>query len=458
VSIKFGKNGYFEITYEDFSGGLNVAAPEISIPDNCTPSASNFQTRNNELRSRAAFIQQFAGMDGINPALGSFSFLDANGVEHTVGWNTRGLWQLAPAGQPPGALFPWSIIGGPNLVAGTPVSYQAFANILYYVNGGNFLAAWDGIASTPFASQTFADTTVASSYAGVSKTDAPTVISGSTGPLAIGGLFIGELNNQILLANVSVLDQLGVNSATTGTVYSFPQRLWWSANGIPTIWDPTQNTSAGFDDFLDVPDIITGLGTIGVCGYLFRTNGITFFTPTGSSATPFQFDHLWASNHGIGNVYQWSIAFYGSIGCFVSTEQVYQMGVSSFEPIGGKARDAIMADLAMASANPVASLVPTERLGYVYMTYRISVPLTTFTRHYIYDVEAKNWQSWDTPNLIQTGRCEEVWTGILSTLPVGAVPPSTGVAGGGSPPSGGGGNQGGGGRIPPHAPGTPYPD
>ena len=445
MAVKFGKNGYFEITYSDFTAGLDVQQPEISVADNATPAANNFQTRNKELRSRPAFIQQYAGMDNINPGLGTFSFLDSNSVQHTVGWNARGLFQLAPLGQPPGAQSPWSIIGGPAMQANTPVSYQAFANILYYLNGAPFLAAWDGIALAPFGTQTFSDASVSSSYAGVSKTDAPTVITGSTGPLAIGGLYIGELNDQILIANVSVLDQLGVNSATAGTLYTFPQRLWWSANGIPTIWDPAQNTSAGFDDFLDVPDIITGLATIGVCGYLFRANGITFFTPTGSSQTPFQFDHLWASNHGIGNVYPWSIASYGSIVCFVSVEQIYQMGVSSFDPIGGTARDAIMADLAMASGNPVASLVPTERLGYVYMTYRISVPLTTFTRNYIYNIEDKGWQAWDTPNLIITGRCEEVWTGVLSSLPVGAQPPGTATSGGsGGGTGGGGGNNGGG--------------
>jgi hypothetical protein len=439
VAVKFGKDGYFEITYDDFSGGLDVQQPEITVADNATPSANNFQTRNKELRSRPAFLQQYAGMDNVNPGLGTFSFLDANGVQHTVGWNTRGLWQLAPAGLPVGS-SPWAILGGPAMEPGIPVAYQVFANILYYVNGGPFLATWDGIGLTPTASQAFSDGSTASSVAGVSQTDAPTVITGTTGPLAIGGLFIGELNDQILLANVSVLDQLGVNNATNGTLLTFPQRLWWSANGIPAVWDPSQNTSAGFNDFLDVPDIITGLATIGVCGFLFRSNGITFFTPTGNSAAPFQFDHEWASNHGIGNVFPWSISSYGSIVCFISVEQIYQMGVSDFTPIGGTARDAIMADLGMASGNPVASIVPTEQTGYVYMRYVISIPLTTFTRHYWLDLDGKGWTQHDTPNLAVTGRPEEVWTGILSSLPVGAVPASTGATGSsGAPSSGGGG-------------------
>jgi hypothetical protein len=430
VSIRWGKAGYFEIEYKGFDGGLNVQEPETEIPDNATPFANNFQVRNRELRSRPAFMQQFAGMDNINPSLGVFSFTDVNGVTHTVGWNTRGLWQLAPAGLPPGALSPWSILGGPNLVPVNPVAYQTFANLLYYANGGTFLASWDGIALTPTASNSgVANST---SVAAISVADAPTVVPGSTGPLSFGGLFLGELNNQILLANISLLD----NGA--GTIYSFPNRLWWSANGIPTQWDFAANTSAGENDFLDVPDDITGLVTVGVNGFLFRTNGITFFAPTGNAVTPFQFDHLWASNHGIGNVYPWSIHSYGSVVCFVSVEQIYQMGVASFEAIGGKTRDAIMADLALATGVPTGAIIPTERLGYVYFTYRISIPLTTFTRHYWYSIEDKNWMAFDTPGLLQTGRCEEVWTGVLANLPIGAQPPGVGVSGGGSGGSGGG--------------------
>jgi len=429
VSVRFGKNGYFEVEYKGFDGGLNVQEPETEIADNCTPFANNFQNRNKELRSRPAFMLQFAGIDTANPGLGLYSFADANGVTHTVGWNTRGLWQLAPAGLPPGAVGQWFLIGGPNLLAGVPVAYQAFANVLYYSNGGQFLASWDGITTTPTASN--ASAPGSTSIAAISVANAPTVVPGSTGPLSFGGVFLGELNNQLLLANISLIDN------GTGTPYLFQNRMWWSANGIPNQWDFAANTSAGENDFLDVPDGITGLMTIGVNGFLFRTNGITFFTPTSSSLTPFQFDHLWASNHGIGNVYPWSIHSYGSIGCFISLEQIYQMGLSSFEAIGGKARDSIMADLALTSGVPTGAIVPTERVGYVYMTYRISIPLTTFTRHYWYNIEDKNWLQFDTPGLVQTGRCEEVWTGVLANLPIGVQPASSNAGGGG--PGGGGG-------------------
>jgi len=111
------------------------------------------------------------------------------------------------------------------------------------------------------------------------------------------------------------------------------------------------------------------------------------------------------------------------------------MGVASFEAIGGKARDAIMADLSLASGVPTGTIVPTERLGYVYMTYRVSIPLGTFTRHYWYSIEDKNWMQFDTPGLLQTGRCEEVWTGVLANPPIGTQPPGTGATGGGGTPT-----------------------
>ena len=399
-----------------------------------------------------SFVLKFPSPDPINPILGQFSFLDANNVGHTVMWTSRGLWQLAANNPPlPGS---WSILGGPAVAPAIPISYRAFANIMYYTNGAPFVASWDGITQQPTSTTTFGDASVAASVAGISKANSPTIISGSIGPLSIGGLFITELDNHIILANVTVLDQLGVNAAASGsitpvgTIYNFPQRIWWSANGLPNQWDFSANTNAGENDFLDVPDSITGIVTIGTAGYIFRGNGITQFQPTGNGLVPFQFDHLWASDHGVGAIFPWSIHSYGAFACFISTEQIYQMGVNSFGDIGGTARDAIMADLAASSGIPTASIVPTEALGYIYLTYRISIPLTTFTRQYIYSFEDKRWEIRDLAGLLQTGREEEIWTGQLTTFGVpGILPPSTNVAGGGSAggTGSGSGSSGGGG-------------
>lgn len=429
------QDGYFEISYVGAPyKGLHVQLPEILIPDDASPATNNFMLRNGELRSRPVFKMEFRNPDNRNPGLGQFSFLDVNSVWHTVLFTASALWQLAGDNQKPNA-NPWVYLGGPNLVAGNPVAYQAFANVLYYTNGGPTLASWDGLTQIPTASNVLAPG--ATSVAAIPVADAPSVVPGSTGPLSIGAVYLGELNNQILLANVVVLDN------ATGATFNFPQRLWWSANGIPNQFDPLANSSAGFDDFLDVPDILTGLMTIGVQGFLFRSNGITQFTVTGRTLTPFQFDHLWASTHGIGNVFPWSIAQYGPSGFFASTEQIYKMGVNAFQPVGGTARDAIYADLASASDTPVAGYLPSLGLGYNYPLYTIAIPLGTFTRHYQYSDEEQNWAPWDTKGLLIMGRPETVFTGQLPSFGVpGVFPPSVSVGGTGT--SGGAGGTGGG--------------
>lgn len=423
MPIAFKQNdGYFEVTYSAPFSGLNVQQPENIIPDSATPSVSNFFMRNSELRSRPNFAKQFDAPDPINTVLGQFSFLDANAINHTVCFTTRALFQLKGNNLPPN-VNPWQYLGGPAMQEGVPVTYRAFANIMYYSNGNPFLSYWNGISQ--FATRTATT---------ISKADAPSVVPGSTGPLTIGGLYLGELDNHLLLANVTVLDE------GTGVIYPFPQRLWWSANGLPLVWSPVTNTNAGFNDFLDCPDILTGIMTIGISGFLFRSNGITQFTPTGNGLAPFQFDHLWASDHGVGNVYPWSIAQYGANGFFASAEQIFMMSVNSFQPVGGTARDAIYADLAQASGTPVGSVIPTMGLGYIFMHYMIAIPLRTFTRFYVYSTEDNNWTQWDVQNQIVTGREEECWTGQLPAFNVpGVFPPAVSSGGAGTSPGGGGG-------------------
>jgi hypothetical protein len=254
---------------------------------------------------------------------------------------------------------------------------------------------WDGLAASPVFTQTFADASVSQSVAGISLTDSPTVggsLPGNpvvTGPLAIGGAFLGELNNQLILANVSVKDQ------ASGVIYPFPTLIWWSANGLPRQWDPTQNTSAGFNPFLDVSDQITGLTTMGVAGYVFRTNGITQFSPSGSALNPFAFDHMWASDHGIGNVLPWSVAQFGPTAAFISIDNIYALSITNAEPIGGKARDAIFSDIANSQNPPFANVVPIFSNGFVYLTYQLFIPFNNFVRHYLYSFEDKNWSQWD---------------------------------------------------------------
>jgi hypothetical protein len=411
VPLKIGQNGTWSQDYVGPYAGFISQLPENLIPENGSPSFNNFMLRNAELRSRPTLINPFGigvGSGPTAPQLGITSFVDVNGTYHTVIWAGENLYQYNPALLP---APPFALVGqaAPGDMQTNTVSYRAFANTIWYTNkaaliGANdspiinpFLGRWDGLSAVPQFTQTYSDASTSESIAGISLTDSPTVggsLPGAptvVGPLSIGGLYLGELNNQLILANISVLDQ------SSGVIYSYPNMIWWSANGLPLQWDPTQNTSAGFNPFLDVPDLITGLVTLGIAGYIFRTNGITQFSTTGSAVAPFTFDHMWASDHGIGNVLPFSIAQYGPSAAFISTDNIYNLSVSSANAIGGLARDAIFDNLSVASSTPFANIVPIFDNGYVYLTYQIYIPLATsgIVRVWVYSFDEKNWAPWD---------------------------------------------------------------
>jgi hypothetical protein len=379
---------YQEITYAAPWKGLNSRDPAIYLDPAESPALSNVWLRNKYILSAPPFSPLFAGPDGKNPVLGQTSFTDANGAVHTCSWSVRGLFQLN-TGQP--AQSPWSFLGGAGLQGNVPMAYRVFANVLYYTNGTPVVQSWDGISP------------------------APIVVSGLTnsafgGPgSSIGSLYLYELNDQICLLNVSLYNAAIVGSTPAGTVTNFSQRLWYSANGIPDQFDPSVNTSAGFNDFFEVPDIFTGAMGLGEVAYLFRTNGITEQTIAGSALQPFYYNHLWASNLGIGNVYPWSIAQYGSMGFFVATDNIYMAQPYNFTPIGGGARDAIMRDLANATLNPAAAVIPAQHQGFVYNCFEICIPLGSFTRIYRYSLEDQNWMQHDLANLLVTANPSLCW-------------------------------------------------
>jgi len=450
-------NEPFEISYgaNPTWKGLNVEAPADLLDISHTPSTTNFQFRNAALTSRPVFTKVFLTPEPSAPILGAGSFLDQNGVTHTVAFTVNGLYQLRPINNIPGK-NPWVYLGGASLVPGISVSWQPFVNNLYYTNGSPQVSQWDGIANAPKVISYLADgqssvgglylfelasrlvlayvvqlafgqiaaSAVDSGGAGYNVGDTFTIGSGTaTGQVTetTSGAVTGYT---ITNAGTGYTDAAGVlTNATSGTgtgltititaigssIVTQPQTIWWSANGLPNVWDPTVNTSAGYNPLLDTPDIITGVMALGEFALIFRTNGITQMSPTGSALAPFEFDHMWASNKGIGNVYPFSIAQYGSFGIFISTEQIFQVSINSFMEIGGGARDAIMADFAIATGTPVAYISSSNPFGYVYLTYRLSIPLGTFTRHYLYSIEDKNWTVWETNGLLITAKPYGVW-------------------------------------------------
>ena len=435
--------------------GLDVQNPADLIARSASPSFSNFTLRNAALTSRPPFVKVFQPPQLNEESLGAGSFIDLNGVTHSFAFTTLGLWQLEQTNNIPNK-NPWTFIGQPQLIPGIPVSWQAFVNNLYYTNGSPTVAQWDGVALEPSIISFLADGV--SSVGGLflfelaSRLVLAYVVQNASGQItksavAVGGTGYNVGDTATIGSGIAILQvtkapagivteytitnqgvgytvAAGVTTnPTSGTgtgltinitaignsIVTMPQTVWWSANGLPNVWDPTINTSAGFNPLLDTPDIITGVMALGEFALIFRTNGITQVSPTGSGLVPFEFDHMWASNKGIGNVYPFSLAQYGSFGVFISTEQVFQVSVNSFQEIGKGARDAIMNDLANSTSNPVAYISSASPFGYVYLTYNLCIPLGTFTRIYKYSLEDKNWQVWDMPGLLVTSQPYSVW-------------------------------------------------
>ena len=421
---------YFEITYQGPFKGVNTSLPEDVIPADSTPFMNNFILKNGEIRSRPRQSLILPATSDKQPMLGIQSFLDQNNVIHTVTVTQSGLWQLNRnwVNDRTNSKKAWQLVGsflnqpGPNF----PFSSAVFINKFFWTNGGSHLWMWDGIGSigaprkwaakTAFLQgQTIVDTNgkiQVATASGVTGAVVPTwattlgaitqdntipwaenglyiqanafidacVVDAQNG-ITAGGYFLVELNSQLLLCNT--VESNGGN---------FPQRIRWCASGLPTIWDPNVNIGAGYNDELDVPDVITGAFSVGTTAFILRNNGITEITSNGSATNPFTFNHLWASKRGIGNALPFGYASYGPLGIFIADDDIYSVSMGGFEKIGGGARDDIYNDLNNASQVPIGSIVPYYARNYVYIHYRLAINQGNDVVYWIYSIEDKSWQ------------------------------------------------------------------
>lgn len=427
-------------------GGLNVQIPENQMDPAFSPSMNNFMLRNSELRSRPLFRRYLPGPDGNNTILGVGSFLSRNNVWHTFCFTVNGLFQLQPGAQTIVATGgnPWTRIGGPALNGGGFARWRVFQSILYYTNGNGHLSAWDGAALKPISDVAFLGAGVAG-------------LPPSTTTL-IGGFFLGELDSHLIISSTT---EIPITAGAAGSLAFFPQRIRWSNTGFNPFdvngvfganlgtqgatFDPSVFVNAGLNDFLDVPDQITGQMFIGRTGYIFRQNGITEISPTGNGTAPFDFNHLWASEQGIGSVYTSTTAQYGNIGIFVANDNIYIIQGQSVQAIGGGARDSIMADIALTFQPPTAQISHSYTLGYTYLVYKLFINLPNgATRCWVYSLEDGNWAPWTMKNTT-IGIPHRCWIGDTPALVTTQAAPATAKQGGGGGGGTGGGGGGGGG-------------
>lgn len=386
-----------EVDYHGPWKGIDVSMPENMIPLEATPDAANWIVRGGELRSRPRRSQLLPGLPDNSAVTGHIGFLDSNNVAHLAVTSNTGLWQLNSAWRQ-NLNKVWSNVGyyKTGNAVGLPVQFQIFLNSIFYVDGTANMWYWDGIRPN----------SLTSTPAPISK-----AIYDTANILTAGAVFIGELDSRIILLNT--IEQVQPVAGPTKPKFNtnFTQRIRWSASGLPFTWDPTVDVGAGFNDELDVPDSISGFMTIGRNGFVFRVNGITEMTTISGGVLPFDFNHLWASERGIGNVYPWSVANYGPIGIFIATDDIYELSLGGFKKIGGKARNAIFSDIGQAVFSPLGSIFPAYGAQYPYLTYVLSIPMPgNKNQHWVYFVEDDCWMKWPIKEGFQSGRMRMVPT------------------------------------------------
>lgn len=383
-------------------GGIDTRAPANVIPPNHFTALDDILLRNATIQSRPAALFG-AGPDN-GRLLGLAPGISGSKNSIRVAFTGVGVyWQ--------DAALAWHLLGNnPAFNANNPVSWRIFQNILYFTNGNAHLSSWDGSSNNIV------------------------VDNASDGSGSIGALFLDEIDNHLVLANT--------NESGGGVLHS--QRVRWSANGLPTVWDPSGNINAGFADFLEVPDSITGLAMTGRVGQILRTNGITEMAPTGNGISPFDFNHLWASRQGIGSPLAYSLAVYGTIYAFVGQDEIYVLSNQSMDRIGGPSLDAIMSDISFIPSQTFPTVIGfiTPIMGTAgaagrtvpYLAYVLLMPSANpanqFTRMWVYSFDDHNWVRWNIPAFLPSGiPCTNTLVG--NTLFPGQVEfPLTAVTGG----------------------------
>ena len=363
------KNQQVKFTYQGPWAGVDTSLPETDIQPNSSPFISNCILRTGELRSRMPFTPLFAAPNDGTAVRSLTCMLDVNAVVHTIAISQLAIYQLS-ANWPDmlrRGTNPWLVLANfSSAQADSPFALAILQAQLYFTNGGNAIFNWNGLTNTIQNIASLADGTV------------------------FGAFYLMELNSKLVAAYIS--------ETKNGVTNSFPYRVRWTASAQPTAWDVTTNIAAGFTDMFDVSDIITGMLPIGRTGYIYRTNGITEMIPN-SSGGGFDFDHLWASDRGIGNILPQSIAGFGPMNIFVSGDEIYQITPSGLNGIGKVSLNAIKSDLANAAGTVMGTIVPYMAQDYVYTVYMLIIPFDDQSAAmWLYDIKEQSWTRWRTTN------------------------------------------------------------
>lgn len=211
--------------------------------------------------------------------------------------------------------------------------------------------------------------------------DGESSVKDSTSPGAARFL---ALNAQHLIAAYCTEPEPGVAGSR-----DYPQRVRWAKSGDPNNWT---SFGAGANDLIDVPDVITGLATLGRNTAIFRTNGITLMGATGNGAAPFAFENMTSAPSGVGNRYPYSLALFNETAAFVSANDIYTVNSGlNLEAIGSRAKKKIFSQLEQASGDQVCGfIIPRLGPGIDYLSYWLSIPGVNVT--WVYSYDEQSWQ------------------------------------------------------------------
>src|SRR5919109_1278581 len=178
----------------------------------------------------------------------------------------------------------------------------------------------------------------------------------------------------------------------------YPNRVRWSASGDANDWT---SFGSGFTDLLEVPDVITGMCTLGRNGYVFHQNGIIIVYPTGDASAPFAFEtysnNIQAGSSGLGCAIPYTLATYGNTAGFVAHDDIYLFNGVELRAIGHSVKRRIFAEF----SNPAitrAWMVPNMGRNYQCLSYWL-FPGKTFPDFFgdvnttwIYMLDEGTWQ------------------------------------------------------------------
>lgn len=353
-------------------GGWNDSMPPNIASMNSFSQITNWLINKGRIFSfpnRAAFppsgIVQPGGLS--YPFLGLRSFQDGLGNYHTAGFVAGYAMYFDVVGNDWAAQV-WVDASGNNRLQMTPVSYNPYSteivfNKLFFSNGGPPLSYMDGGLGSFVAGD----------------------VPGSC-------YFLGKLAGHLMMIN-TIEPVLNVPGST-----AYTGRVRWSMENNPLVWvtNPVtgiQEFTAGSVDLTDVEDQLTGWATINSIGYAFRNSGITTFTPTGVAANPFQIENFSIGPAGVGNMFPYCLAVYGTRCVFPAEDDIYMFDGTAPTPIGGAAKRSIYPDLVNASGQCIAFIIGRLFSGVDYLSYWLLCPQqnNSFTSAWIYHFDDGTW-------------------------------------------------------------------